>query len=31
MQKLAIFCKIKEIKALGGDVQVVRRITNSED
>jgi len=31
MQKLAIFRKIKEIKELRGDVQVVRRTSDSTD
>jgi hypothetical protein len=31
MQKLAIFRKVKEIKKLRGDVQVVRRTRNYAD
>jgi len=31
MQKLAIFCKVKEIKELCGGIQVVRRTSNSAD
>ena len=31
MQKLAIFCKVKEIRELHGDVQLVRRTRNSAD
>jgi len=31
MQKLAIFCKVNEIKELRGGVQMVRRTSNSAD
>jgi hypothetical protein len=31
IQKSAIFCKVKEIKGLRGDVQVVRRTRNPAD